>query len=138
LFLEQLAHQFHRCSLIAPSLHKEIENLAFVVNSALEPELPPRDRHGHLIEMRPRGWPQASTPKFSGEQQLEPQYPSSHRFVGDIQTALPKQMFDAIAERETHIQPTGVPDDRRRELMAGKRGRHAPSYPTTGCALTFA
>ena len=25
-----------------------------------------------------------------------------------------------------------------RILMAGKRDRHAPSYPTTGCALTFA
>jgi hypothetical protein len=31
-----------------------------------------------------------------------------------------------------------VPDDRRRKLMAGKREGHAPSYPTTGCALTFA
>jgi hypothetical protein len=28
-----------------------------------------------------------------------------------------------------------VPDDRRRELMADKRDRHAPSYPTTGCAF---
>ena len=27
LFLEQLAHQFHRCSFIAPSLHKEVEEL---------------------------------------------------------------------------------------------------------------
>jgi hypothetical protein len=44
----------------------------------------------------------------------------------------------AIAERETHIQPNGAPDDRRRKLVAGKRDRHAPSYPTTGCALTFA
>jgi hypothetical protein len=121
LFLEQLAHQFHRCSLVAPPLHEQIENLAFVVNRAPQPELPARDRHGHLIEMPPRGWPRASTPKFSGEQRPELQYPSSHRFVGDIQTALRKQIFDvAIAERETHMQPNGVPDDRRRELMAGK------------------
>src|SRR6202046_5407064 len=139
LFLEQLAHQFHRCSFIAPPLHEQLENLAFVVNRAPEPELPARDRHGHLIEMPPRGWSRASTPKFSGEQRPELQYPSSHRFVGDIQTALRKQIFDvAIAERETHVQPNGVPDDRRRELMAGKRDRHALSYPTTGCALTFA
>jgi hypothetical protein len=81
----------------------------------------------------------ASTAKFSGEQRPELQYPSSHRFVGDIQTPLRKQIFDvAKAERETHIQSNGVPDDRRRELLAGKPDRHAPSYPTTGCALTFA
>jgi hypothetical protein len=81
----------------------------------------------------------ASTPKFSGEQRPELQYPSSHRFVGDIQPTLRKQIFTvAIAERETNIQPNGVPDDLRRELMPGKRDCHAPCYPTTGCALTFA
>jgi hypothetical protein len=116
-------------------LHEQVENLTFVVNRAPEPELPARDRHGHLIEMPPRGWPRASTPKFSGEQGPELQNPSSHRFVRDIRTALRHQIFDvAIAERETHIEPNGVPDDRRRKLMAGKRDRYAPSYPTTGCA----
>jgi hypothetical protein len=54
LFLEQLAHQFHRCSLVAPSLHKQVENLAFVVNRSPQPELPPRNHHGHLVEMPPR------------------------------------------------------------------------------------
>src|ERR1700733_11107143 len=122
----------HRRSFIAPSLHEQVENLAFVVNRAPEPELPARNRYGHLVEMPTRCWPWASTAKFSGEQRPELQNPSSHRFVGDIQTALRKQIFDvAIAERETHIQPNGVPDDRRRELMAAKRDRHAPSYPTT-------
>jgi len=29
----------------------------------------------------------------------------------------------AIAERETHIEPNGVPDDRGRKLVAGKRDR---------------
>ena len=51
LFLEQLAHQFHGCSLVAPSLHKQVENLAFVVNRALQPKLPARNHHGHLVEM---------------------------------------------------------------------------------------
>ena len=136
LFLEQLAHEFHRCGFVAPSLHKEIENLAFVVNSAPEPELLARNRYGHLIEMPARCWPWASTPKFSGEQRPELQYPSSHRFVGDIQTTLRKEIFDvAIAERETHIEPNGVPDDRRRKLVAGKRDRHPLSYPPNRDAL---
>jgi hypothetical protein len=66
--------------------------------------------------------------KFSGEQRSELQNPSPHRFVGDIQTALRKQIFDvAIAEREAHIKPNGGPDDRGGKLVAGKRDRHAPS-----------
>jgi hypothetical protein len=36
-------------------LHEQVENLAFVVDCAPKPERPPRDRHGHLIEMPPRG-----------------------------------------------------------------------------------
>jgi hypothetical protein len=68
LFLKQFAHQFHGCSLVAPSLHKQIENLAFVVNRAPQPELPTRNRHGHLVEMPLRRRPRASAPKFSGEQ----------------------------------------------------------------------
>jgi hypothetical protein len=37
------------------------------------------------------------------------------------ETALREQIFDvAIAEGETDIEPNGVPDDRRRELVAGK------------------
>ena len=59
--------------------------------------------------------------KFSGEQRPELQNPSPHCFIGAIQTALREQIFDvAIAKRETDIEPNGVPDDRRRELVAGK------------------
>ena len=136
LFLKQLAHQFQGCSLVAPQLHKEVENLAFVVNRAPQPELPARNHDGHLVEMPPRRWPRASTAKFSGEHRPEFQYPSPHRFVGDIRSALREQILDvAITERETHIEPNGVPDDRGRKLVAGKRDRHAPSYPPTRDAL---
>jgi hypothetical protein len=54
----------------------------------------------------------------------------SHRFVRKIQAPLREQIFDvAIAEREANIEPNRVPDDRRWELPAGKRDRHAPSDP---------
>ena len=91
----------HSCSLIAPALHEQIENL--------RPRRRPRARartaglqsHGHLITMPTRRWPRPSTAKFSGEQWLELENPSPHRFVGDIQTALREQIFDvAIAERK--------------------------------------
>jgi hypothetical protein len=108
-------------SRVAPWLHKEVESVAFVVNGAPQPELPARNRHGLLVEMPPRRWPWTSTAKFSGEQRPELQNPSPHRFIGGIQTALRRQIFDvAIAEPETDIEPNGVPDDRRPELMAGK------------------
>src|SRR5271167_3958916 len=122
LFLEQLAHQFHGCSLVAPSLHQEIEDLAFIVDRAPEPEPPARNRHGHLVEMPPLRWPRASTAKFASEQQSELQDPSPHCFVRDIQSTLSEQIFDvAITEGETNIEPNCVSDDRRGELMAGKR-----------------
>jgi hypothetical protein len=37
-------------------LHEQVENLAFIVNRAPEPELPTRNRCGHLIEMPTRRW----------------------------------------------------------------------------------
>src|ERR1700722_638887 len=100
---------------------------------------------GH--EVNERGMLKASTyaeliargGRRRGEQRPEFQYPSPHRFVGDIQSAFGEQILDvAISERETQIEPNGVPDDRGRELVADKPDRHPPSYPATGCALSCA
>jgi hypothetical protein len=41
--VEQLVHHFHGRGLVAPSLHEQVEDLAFVVNRAPQPELPARD-----------------------------------------------------------------------------------------------
>jgi hypothetical protein len=72
----------------------------------------------------------------SSEQWPELQDPPSHRFVGHVGPTLSEQIFDvAIAERETHIEPSGVPGDRRRKLGAGKRDRHPRSYPANRDAL---
>ena len=134
--VEQLAHQFHGCSLVAPSLHEQVENLAFVVNRAPQPELPPRNHHGHFVEMPRRRWARASTAKFPGEQRPELQNPSPHRFVGHIDPTLSEQIFDvARTECESDIQPNRLPDDRGRKLVAGKRDRHPPSYPANRDAL---
>jgi len=79
--------------------------------------------------MPARRWLRASTAKFSGEQRPEFQYPSPHRFVGDIQTALGEQIFGvAIADGEADIEPNSLPDNRRREVVAGERDDYAPSY----------
>jgi hypothetical protein len=70
-----------------------------------------------------------SAAKFLGEQWPELQHPSSDRFIGDVQPALGQQIFDiAEAEGKAKIQPHGVPDDVRRELVASERYLHQPSY----------
>ena len=72
-----------------------------------------------------------SATKFLGEQRPELRHPSSDRFIGgDVQPALGQQIFDiAEAEGKAKIQPHGVPDDVRRELVASERDLHRPSYP---------
>ena len=61
----------------------------------------------------------ALTAKLASEQRPEFQDPPSHRFVGDIQPTLSEQIFNvAIAERETLIEPNGMPDNVRRESVA--------------------
>jgi hypothetical protein len=49
VLFEQLAHQFHRCGLVASPLHQQIENLAFVVDRSPEPESPAGDQNCHLV-----------------------------------------------------------------------------------------
>jgi hypothetical protein len=98
----------------------------------------PRNHHGHLVEMLHRRWPGASTAKLSTKQWREVQHPPSHRFVGHIEPTLSEQIFDvAMAERESHREPNGVPDDRGRKLVAGKRDRHPPSYPANRDTLPW-
>jgi hypothetical protein len=94
-------------------LHQKIKNLALIVDRAPQPELFAANQHGHLVEMSPRSRPMARTAKLPGEQRPEFQYPSSHRFVGDIQTALGEQIFHiAVAEGKTKVEARRVPDDR--------------------------
>jgi hypothetical protein len=107
-------------------------NLAFIVNT-------PQSQNCHLQSLRLSHrdanamLAMASTAKFSGEQRSEFHGRLPHRLVGDIQTAFSEQIFGvAIAERETHMEPNGVPENRRQKPMAGKRDRHAPSHPSNG------
>jgi hypothetical protein len=75
VLFEQLADQFHGCSLVASSLHQQIENLACVVDRSPEQESPAGDQNCHLVQMPSRGGPMTSAAKFLGEQRPELQYP---------------------------------------------------------------
>src|SRR3984957_14188511 len=135
LFLEQLAHQFSRlwpCRAVVAPAGRE-----------------PRLRRQPRATAKTAG-PQSSRPSRRDaiatlaegvdgeglERTMARTSRPSHRFVGHIEPAFSERIFDvAIAERETHIEPHGVPDDRGRKLVAGKRDRHPPSYPANRGAL---
>jgi hypothetical protein len=78
-------------------MHKEIENLALVVDRPPEPESSAADQDSHLVEAPFRGWPMTSAAKLPGEQRPELQHPSRDCLIGDIQPALGQQILD-IAE----------------------------------------
>jgi hypothetical protein len=63
-FPEQFAHELRGRLRVAPPLHKEIENLALVVDRPPEPKLSAPDRNRHLVEMPMPGWPTTSAAKF--------------------------------------------------------------------------
>ena len=54
LLLKQLAHQFHGCGLVAPSLHQEVENLAFGVDGPPKVDHSAVDFQIDLVEMPSR------------------------------------------------------------------------------------
>jgi len=68
-----------------------------------------------------------SAAKFPGEQRPEPRHPSCNRFIGNVQPVLVQQIDIAEAE-EANVQPHGVPDDVRRELVPSEPDLHRPSY----------
>ena len=120
---EQFEQELRGRTCIAPSLHKEIENIALVVDRARQSknQILPAIRTAILIELPLRGWPMTSAAKLPGEQRPELQHPTPDRFVGDVQPALGEQILDvAEAEGEAKVQPYRMPDDVRRELVASE------------------
>jgi hypothetical protein len=102
-------------------LHRQVENLALVVDRSPDPESSAGDQNRHLIETPLRGWSVTSAAKLPGERRPELQHPTPDRFVGDVHPALGEQILDvAEAEGQAKVQPYRVPDDVRRELAASE------------------
>src|SRR5450631_3463086 len=120
LLFEQLSHELHGSGLVAPALDEKVKDLAFVVDSSPQPEMPTCDRNHHLIEMPAQRRPRSSIAQLPGELRSELRHPSSNSLVGDVETALSKRVLDVSeAEREAKIEPNRVLDHRRRILAAG-------------------
>ena len=117
----------HRCtstSRTSPSL-----------STASQPKPPARSHHGHLIEMLLRRRPmrgRCNSGRIEARTSSPTPAPFRRRHPGHAQRAICNV---AIAERETHIKPDGVPDRRGRQLVAGKRDHRPPSYLANRDAL---
>src|SRR5260370_41986162 len=88
LLLQQYAHELNGCSLVASSLHEQVENLALAVHRSPEPELLAADHHGHLVEMPLRGRTGAPAAKRSGKKRSELQHPAPDRPGRAVATAV--------------------------------------------------
>src|SRR5215813_3901583 len=64
-------------------------------------------------------WPRATAAQLSRDRGAELQYPSAHRFIGDVEPSFGQQLLDiAVAQGEAEIKPDRVLDDLGREAMA--------------------
>jgi hypothetical protein len=119
VLLEQLAHQPQRRPAVAPALDKQVEDLALVIDGPPEVHPLPGDPHHHLVQVPSIARPRAPLAQPSRDRGTEFQHPTSHRFVGDVESALGQQLLDiAVAQREPKIEPDRVLDDLGREPMA--------------------
>jgi hypothetical protein len=73
-----------------------------VVDGAPEIHPPACDPKHHFVEMPSVARPRPALPQLAGDQRTEFQHPAPHRFVGDVEPSLGKQILRVpIAQRET-------------------------------------
>src|SRR5271165_4875192 len=98
--------------LVAPALDKDIENVAFLVNSAPEPVLLAGDGDHDLIEVPLVAAAGGSPTDAVGEFPTEFQAPLPDRLVCDRDAASRQHLLDhAQAQREPEIQPDRIADE---------------------------
>lgn len=116
LHLQQFSHQPNRGLRVPAGLNQEILDFAFAfaVHGTSEIESPPSDHDDHLIQAPPfgRSWPPTPDPPPIGPTEF--QDPPSNCLIRDVETTLGKQILNVpIAQRETAMEPDGMPDDDR-------------------------
>ena len=108
--------------LIPAFLHKDVENLALAVDRPPEVHLLTVDRDEDLIEIPTIVRPWTTTAQLPSIGRTEFDSPAAHGFVGNLDAAFGKEIFDiAEAQREPEIEPDGVLDDRNGETVAAIR-----------------
>lgn len=115
---KQLLQQFQGCSRVAPFLNDEIENLAFIINSAPQEHALAANLADHFVEVPTWRWRKLATAKVGGDLRTELHRPGADRLVTHIDAPLREHLFDiAQAEREAEVQPHRMLNDGCRETV---------------------
>ncbi len=132
LSLQKPPHQLERCTLIPLGLNEDIENFAFLIDRTPEIHVPSSDRYEHLIEMPLTVCLGSKRPQSLGVSWPETRHPAADRFVGDLNATFGQKIFGITqTQRESAVEPNGVLDDVRREVVILVTDQaHQSSLPT--------
>ncbi len=119
-------------TLVSTRLRQDLENLAFIVNSA--PQIRPLATNSNkdLVKMPGSGRSNSAGSDVGGNRRSEFQNPSPDRFIADIDPAFGQHFLDvAKAQRKTKVEPNRPVDDCGRKPVA-RVGNLAHSNTITG------
>lgn len=100
MFLQKLAHELFRGSCVAARLNQKVQNFAFIVYGSPKPITSSSNDDGHFVQMPmvTRNWSMGSQIACNGGPKF--QTPTSHRFIGQVQTPFGQEIFD-ISEAQS-------------------------------------
>ncbi len=114
----QSFQQVQRCSCVAAFQNDEIENRAFIINSAPPEHMLSANLADHLIEMPARRRRRLATTETGGDLRTELCCPGAERLAGSIEAELDEQLlYIAHGLRKMEVEPHSVLDEHRREAM---------------------
>ena len=94
LFLQQFAHQFERCLLVAAGLNQDIQHFAFAIDSAPQIHALAVDRDKHLIQVPPVIRSRARSSKLVCISQTERHQPAPDSLVRNVYATFSEKVFD--------------------------------------------
>jgi hypothetical protein len=106
---EQLAEKLLRCSLVALTLHQDVEHVAILIHRP--PQVVPFAVNGekHLVQVPLVTWSRPVMPELIRIPLPELQTPLADGFVGHDDPAGEQQLLDiAVAETEAKVGPPGA------------------------------
>jgi hypothetical protein len=117
------AQERHRCLLVAPLLHEDVEHDAVLIDCPPQPVLPPTDLQLQLVHMPLVSWSRPAPTKLLSVGRAELPTPQANRLVADADAALSQQLLHVtMAQVEPVVQPDGVADDLHGKAMAAVQG----------------
>jgi hypothetical protein len=131
LLPQELAHEPEGCGSVSARLHQKVQDLPLAVDRAPQPQALASDRDRHLVEVPLRARPGTKPAEVASESWPELEDPAPNRLIRQVEPALGQELLHvAVAQGEPEIEPDGVPDGLRWELMTSVGDRlHTPTLP---------